>query len=117
MKLIEAIEKAEKDGACEDSLEELRSLLASGITNIQELKDHKLSPYWAYCFARDVIKGPWPEGEDTISKDAEWSYYYAKAVIKGPWPKGEDVISKEAEYSYYYAKDVIKGPFSKGVVK
>ena len=46
----------------------------------------------AYMYARDVIKGRWPEAEPYIMKDAMISFYYAKRVIKGRWPEAEYII-------------------------
>jgi hypothetical protein len=37
------------------------------------------SPYAAYWYARDVIKGRWPEAEPRIMTDPEWAYLYVKA--------------------------------------
>jgi lambda repressor-like predicted transcriptional regulator len=114
MRLSKAIRLAEENDACDEELNKLKELLKSGVTEVEELVNHKLAPYWAYWYAKNVIKGPWPKGEDVISQNCEWSFDYAKYVIKVPFPKGEKVISQDAEYSYYYAKNVIKGPWPKG---
>jgi hypothetical protein len=114
MELSKAIQIAEENDACGEALDKLKEILDSGVTKVKELVNHEDAPYWAYWFALEVIKGPWPKGEDAISQDCEWSYNYARDVIKGPWPEGEDTISKDAEWSYYYAKAVIKGPWPKG---
>jgi len=76
----------------------------------ESLKEPKL----AYQYAKDVIKGRWPEGEPEIAKDPKFSYFYAKNVINGRWPEGEPAISKDPENAYYYAKYVIKGRFIEG---
>jgi len=68
----------------------------------------------AYEYANDVLKAPFPEGEDTIAKSAEYSYLYALNVINGRFPEGEDAIAMNSEYAYLYAKDVIKGRWPKG---
>ena len=65
-------------------------------------------PEWAYQYAHD-IKGRWPEAEETISKNSEWAYFYALSVIEGRWPEAEETISKNPEWAYYYARNVIKG--------
>jgi lambda repressor-like predicted transcriptional regulator len=114
MKLSKAIRLAEENEACGKELDKLRGLLKSGVTKVEELVNHKDAPFWAYWFALEVIKGPWPKGEDVISKSAHWSYDYARDVIKGPWPEGEDAISQDAGWSHCYAKYVIKGPWPKG---
>ncbi len=72
-------------------------------------KDMLKNPERAYWYARNVIKGRWPEAEPVIMKESKWAYYYAKGVIKGRWPQAEPVIMKESKWAYYYAKDVIKG--------
>jgi len=49
-------------------------------------------PYLAYLYARDIIKGRWPDGEDAIKTDPWAAYFYARDIIKGPWPDGEESI-------------------------
>ncbi|MEM4511424.1 MAG: hypothetical protein QXD25_01275 [Nanopusillaceae archaeon] len=70
-------------------------------------------PWLSYKYARDILKGPFPKGEDTMAQDPECSYLYAKDVIKGPFPKGEDTIAKNPWNSYNYALNILKGPFPK----
>ena len=65
-------------------------------------------------YARHVLVGPFPLGEDIIATDACDSYMYAKEVLKGPFSKGESIISTDAYYSVMYARDVIKGRFPDG---
>jgi lambda repressor-like predicted transcriptional regulator len=69
------------------------------------------SPWSAYDYAKNVVKGPWPEGEDLIARDYETSYMYAKNVLRGPFIKGEPGIAKHANYAVNYAKN---GPFPRG---
>ena len=69
---------------------------------------------YAYEYACNIIKGPFPEGEDAIATDAEYAYNYAIDIIKKPFPAGEDAISKNAWYAYLYAYDVLKSPWPKG---
>ena len=54
---------------------------------------------YAYRYARDVLKGPFPEGESIIATDAFHSYDYAKNVLQGPFPLGEPAIAKNAMFS------------------
>jgi hypothetical protein len=108
MKLSKAIQLAEENDACGEALDKLKELLDSDVTKVEELVNHEDAPFWAYWFAKNVIKGPWPEGEDAISKDTYFSYQYAKEVFKGPFPKGEKAISKDAFWSSRY-NDYIKG--------
>ena len=35
-------------------------------------------PYYAYRYAQDVIKKPWPPGEAAIAKDPRWALEYQK---------------------------------------
>jgi len=72
------------------------------------------SPAFSYEYARYVIKGRFPEGEAAIAKSSAFSYEYARYVIKGRWPEGEAAIAKDPYLSYEYARYVIKGRFSKG---
>ena len=71
-------------------------------------------PYWAYRYARDVLKGRWPEVEATIATSPHVCKY-AKDVIKGRWPEGEEAIANQlplslrTSLSFYYARGVIKG--------
>jgi hypothetical protein len=46
--------------------------------------------------------------EDEIAKDAEYSYYYATDVLKAPFPKGEDVIANTRYYALAYPKKILQ---------
>ena len=52
--------------------------------------------------------------EDAIAKDAWYAYFYARDVLKGPFPLGEEAISKDPDYAHYYARHVLKSPFPAG---
>jgi hypothetical protein len=65
----------------------------------------------AYLYAKDVLKGPFYEGEPVIAQDPQISYDYAKDALKGPFPEGEPAIAQDPQISYEYARDV-KGPWS-----
>ena len=86
------------------------------------------SSFYAYYYARDIIKGRWsaytpyraydeasycckrlPELEDIILTDPRIAYYYARNIIKSRWEKAENVIMNHPLYCYCYAADVIKG--------
>jgi hypothetical protein len=71
-------------------------------------------PYYAYRYAQDIIRKPWPPGEAAIAKDPKWAYGYAHFVIKKPWPPGEAAITKDPEYAYRYARQIIKKPWPPG---
>ena len=75
----------------------------------EELTD----PYWAYFYAKYIIKGRWPKGEETIAKDPKWAYFYAEVVIRGRWPEAEKIIAN-SRWAYRYARDVIGGRWPEG---
>ena len=62
--------------------------------------------YYAYLYARDILKSPFPEGEAIIATDAFHSYDYAKNVLQGAFPLGEELISKKTVISFKYAAHV-----------
>jgi hypothetical protein len=66
-------------------------------------------PEYAYCYAREVIKGRWIEAENTISTSSWCSYCYARDVIKDRWIEAENIISTDSYWTYLYARNVIKG--------
>jgi hypothetical protein len=66
------------------------------------------NPLWAYVYARDVLKGRWPESEAVIATAPQWAYEYAKYVIKGPFPEGEPAIATDPGWAYNYVIDVLK---------
>jgi len=65
-------------------------------------------------YVRNIIKEPWKEGEEIISKNPQSSLLYASEIIKGKWEKGEKIISNVAFYSYHYSVYVIQKPFPLG---
>jgi len=67
------------------------------------------NPGTAYWYAREVIKGRWPEAEPLIMKDPGTAYNYANRVIRARWPEAEPYIMKNPEWACYYARDVIQG--------
>ena len=66
---------------------------------------------YAYWYAREVLKAPFPAGEAEIAKDAAWAYRYARWVLKGPFPAGEAAIAKDLIFAYFYARDVLSSSF------
>jgi hypothetical protein len=58
-------------------------------------------PYWAYQYARHIIKGRWPESEATIATST-WAFPYAWHVIGGRWPEGEAAIAKDPIWAEKY---------------
>ena len=55
-----------------------------------------------------------PEYENSIITNDIYSYFYARDIIKGPFKEGEEKISQDSYASYLYARDVIQGPFLLG---
>ena len=64
--------------------------------------------FYAYSYARDIIKGRWLEAESVIMQDAYNAYYYSKYVIKGRWLEAEPMLSRNPHYALQYAKDILK---------
>ena len=60
------------------------------------------SPRAAYWWAKYIIKGPWPEGEPAIARDANRSTYYASNVLHGRFEAGEDAIANSSEWFMEY---------------
>ena len=73
------------------------------------IKETMKDPKSAYEYARDVIRGRWPEAEKVIASDAFSACDYAKNVIGGRWPEAEKVIASDAYSAYLYAMYVIRG--------
>jgi hypothetical protein len=71
-------------------------------------------PERAYLYAKDIIRGRWPEAEAVIATDPERAYLYARDVIGGRWPEAEAAIATDPERAYLYAKDIIGGRFPEG---
>ena len=51
---------------------------------------------YAFRYARDVIKGRWPEVEPIIMKSPRYSYCYARGVIKDRWIEAEPYIHRSS---------------------
>ena len=69
---------------------------------------------FAYGYAKDIMKGPFPKGEKAISTDTQLSYWYAHDVLKGRFPEGENAISQSGSYSFHYAYNILNGRFPEG---
>jgi len=72
--------------------EELVSLAADAMTAKE-----------AFYYAREVVKGRWPEAEKVIAADPKWAFYYASEVIKERWPEAEAIITSDPDWLNYYA--------------
>ena len=60
------------------------------------------NPGWAHYYARDIIRGRWPEAEAVIATNPRWAYHYALYVIKGRWPEAEAAIVTDPRYECRY---------------
>jgi hypothetical protein len=73
----------------------------------------KESSIWAHEYARDVIKGRWPEAEAKIFSDPASGRNYIYKAPKGPCPEIEDSIKDLGWLALHYAMVALKGRFPK----
>lgn len=66
----------------------------------------KNDPYYAYKYARDVIKGGWSEAEQYIMKDPFAAYCYARDIIKGRWKEAEPYIMTDSLWWHAYRTEI-----------
>ena len=78
------------------------------------LKSLSKDPKWSFFYARNVIKGRFPEGEAALASEAEYAYRYAVTVINGRFPEGEAAIATDPKYAFLYALYIIKGRWPEG---
>lgn len=71
--------------------------------------DTRTKAIQAFMYAKEVIKGRWPEGEAAILRDPGTSVRYARDIIKGRWPEAEAIIATDRGAAAAYAGQVIKG--------
>lgn len=64
-----------------------------------------------YCYYYLNKYNDLPNGEQVISKSSEWSYRYARDIIRGPWKQGELAISENHLHSIRYVREVTHKPF------
>ena len=72
----EFISNAKLNNACQEEIDRLESL-----GTVKEIINHEDAPHWAWWYARNVIKGRWPEVEEIIKTSPEWAYFYDRDVI------------------------------------
>jgi hypothetical protein len=72
----------------------------------QEIEVFSQYPYWAYWYARQVLKGRWARAEKVIASSPKWALEYAKWVIGGRFELAETAI-RRSQYAQEYA-DFIK---------
>jgi hypothetical protein len=73
-----------------------------------EIKTLLTTPEEVFGYALDVLKAPFPAGEEAIAENAEYSYRYAFYVLKAPFPAAEAAIAENAGWAYCYACAVLK---------
>mgnify|MGYP000037960250 CR=1 FL=1 len=56
-------------------------------------------PQAAYHYAKDVLKGRFPEGEAAIATDPYVAYVYARDILKGRFPEAEASIATDTDHS------------------
>ena len=66
---------------------------------------------FAFLYAKNILKGPFPAGEATIAKDYAYAYSYAKNILKGPFPAAEETFAKDQYYASEYVKHALKKDF------
>lgn len=62
------------------------------------------SPYRSYRYAKDVIKGRWPEAEKSIMLDPYSAFMYATELMGGRWPEAEPMIKTHRIWWKRYTK-------------
>ena len=107
-KLETAIRAARAAGAYSDTIADLEALDGAGVT-LGDILENERGANAALRYARDIIKGRWPEAEAVIAQDADAASWYARDIIKGRWPEAEAVIAQNADAASWYASDIIKG--------
>lgn len=70
-------------------------------------------PRLAVEYAKKCLKGPFPLAEPEIARDAYWACDYASGLEK-PFPLGEKAIAREGRLSIRYARFALKGRFLAG---
>jgi len=86
-----------KDNPLESIPDELKKLM-------RPTKSHDMwmDATTAYRYAHNVIKGKWPEGEETIRQLPVLAFRYARDIIKGRWPEGEEAIKRDSYHWQQY---------------
>ena len=71
---------------------------------------------YAYEYAKNIIGGRWPDGENAIKTSSYYALKYAKFILKrdkswtyksGRWPEAEPYIMKDGYEAYEYASDIL----------
>ena len=59
-------------------------------------------------------KGHFKKGEIVIATDPFYAYMYAKYILKGRWKRGEKAIAQDELWSLSYVREVSKRRFKLG---
>lgn len=73
------------------------------------------NPEFAYMYSREILDGPFVNGEKAIATNPKYAYSYAKRILKSRFPEGEKSILK-SEYAERY-KEHFAADFRKDVIK
>jgi hypothetical protein len=93
----------------------LENTLESNIVEVKSKRYNLSSAEGCFNFALEVIGGRYPQGEDIIGADPIYAFRYATQIIRrGPFIQGEDAISTNANDSLEYARCVLHARFIKG---
>lgn len=79
-----------------------RILLADAESGPMTDKLHHL-----YLYARDVIKGRWPEAEEYIKTSPYTAWHYAYDILQTRWPEAESIILTDHRSIYWYTRYVL----------
>ena len=111
--LVILINAARNNGACDREISELLAVPESPIDfdmiiTLDDAKHLPKSPFWACWYAKNVIKGRWPEAEFVIKNDSRFSYIYARDALNGRFNAAENNIKNDPQYAYLYARNILK---------
>ena len=74
-----------------------------------DVKIIALDAHYAYLYALNYLKGPFPLAEASIATDVQYSYLYALNILKGPFPLGEPTLKCSDVWYEDYEENVLKG--------
>ena len=98
-------------GKVEENVYGYIGYIEDNLTILQEHKDYFRQyfindPYYAYCYAKFVDKGPRDDTREASIKDLHYAYYYALKVDKYPRDDTRLAACKDPQYAYCYALKV-----------
>ena len=74
-----------------------------------DVKIIALDAHYAYLYALNYLKEPFPLGEASIATDVQYSYLYALNILKGPFPLGEPTLKCSDVWYEDYEENVLIG--------